>query len=214
MILCWRPAPLGQNASEEERIYYKNWNTANRTSLLYMIGAMSNPLQRIYENFATAKELFANLDTRYGKKSVSHVSNLWNTFIRTKLEEGGDVKVHVQKMISLAEELKKLKRNLDDETIVSTILGSLPSSYEHMYEVCTISNFEWSVETLIQRIDAEVDRRAVKKQEKHPTANAVSATPSRTDTQPSSTPKTIKPKNLSKEKTNFKNKNNRNQNRG
>lgn len=67
-----------------------------------------------------------------GKKSKSHMNVLWRKFARIVCEEEVNVRNHVNEIVVMANELIVHGRNLDEKTIVSTIIDSLPESQKYI----------------------------------------------------------------------------------
>ena len=103
------------------------------------------------------------MESKYGKQSDSHVNNLWKKFTRGKCEEGTNVRKHVNDIVAIADELKFCRRNMYEKTIVSTIINSLPESYKFIEDFYTLSESDWIVEHLINKINHQEDRKLVGK---------------------------------------------------
>ena len=92
-----------------------------------------------YFHTQTTKEIWDKLESKYGKQFDSYVNNLWKKFIRGKCEEGSDVRKHVNDMIAIADQLKFCGRNMDEKTIISIIINSLPKSNKFIVDFYTLS---------------------------------------------------------------------------
>ncbi|ONK70244.1 uncharacterized protein A4U43_C05F31740 [Asparagus officinalis] len=134
-----------------------------------------------YFNTSTTKETLDKLEAKYGKKSDSHVNNLWKKLTRAQCEEGIDVRKHVNDMVAIADELIFHGRVLDVKIIVSTIINSLPSSDKYIEDYYTLAESNWTVKHLINKIDHQEDRKAVTKvddvAQSNPSASNVMFTP-------------------------------------
>ncbi|XP_077223366.1 uncharacterized protein LOC143856969 [Tasmannia lanceolata] len=144
----------GPESSTRDCVISQNWHTTNESSLMFMQSLMNNELQHLYLDFKTTKDVLDSLNSRFGIKSISHINFLWQSFIHTNLEEGGNVNEHIQKMINSAHELRVMGKRLDNATIISTILSSLPKSFDEIGRIYFMSSFDWDIENFIPRMDA------------------------------------------------------------
>uniref|UniRef100_A0A2N9IP74 Integrase catalytic domain-containing protein n=1 Tax=Fagus sylvatica TaxID=28930 RepID=A0A2N9IP74_FAGSY len=111
------------------------------------------------EESVDAKSIIDSLEVKFGKKSSAHVEGLWEKFIRTKLSEGEDARQHVINMIALADELALQGRPIDEKTKISTILSSLPYSYDTLRQIYFVSGLDWKLDDLLSKVTAQEDAK-------------------------------------------------------
>uniref|UniRef100_A0A2N9IT45 Integrase catalytic domain-containing protein n=1 Tax=Fagus sylvatica TaxID=28930 RepID=A0A2N9IT45_FAGSY len=110
-------------------------------------------------SYSSAKSIIDSLEVKFGKKSSAHVEGLWEKFIRTKLSEGEDARQHVINMIALADELALQGRPIDEKTKISTILSSLPYSYDTLRQIYFVSGLDWKLDDLLSKVTAQEDAK-------------------------------------------------------
>ena len=125
----------------------------------FMLGYMIDSLMVSYMNSPCAKSIIDSLEVKFGKKSSAHVEGLWEKFIRTKLSEGEDACQHVINMIALNDELALQGRPIDDKTKISTILSSLPNSYDILRQIYFVSSLDWTLDDLLSKVTAKEDAK-------------------------------------------------------
>lgn len=62
--------------------------------------------------------------------SITQIVRLNRRFFAATMEEGADLMQHITYMTSLAEQLRELKEDISSKKFATTILGSLPESYD------------------------------------------------------------------------------------
>lgn len=60
---------------------------------------------------------------------------------------------------------------IDNKTIVSTIINSMPSSYKYLEDFYTLADIEWTIENLINKIDHQENMKDEKTNEKMDSKN-------------------------------------------
>ena len=148
---------------EKDLKKYQDWKIANDITKSYVLSSLNKTLRMTYFHTQTTKEILDKLESKYGKQSDSHVNNLWKKFTKGKCEEGADVRKHVNEMVAIADELKFCERNMDEKTIIPTIINSLPESYKFIEDFYTLSEFDWTVGYLINKINHQEDRKLMRK---------------------------------------------------
>lgn len=130
-------------------------------------------------------EAWTTLCNIHEAKSLSNILFLRRKFFTVKMEEGGDMLDHINKVKSLADQLTCLDVGVKDEDVVMTLLESLPPSYEHLITALeTRPVKELTVEFITSRLMHEVSKR----KEREPQGEDA-AMVSRQDKKVSSTPR-------------------------
>jgi hypothetical protein len=120
-----------------------------------MLGYMIDSLMVSYMSYSSAKSIIDSLEVKFGKKFSAHVEGLWEKFIRTKLSEGEDACQHVINMIVLTDELALQGRPTNEKTKISTILSSLPYSYDTLRKFYFVSSLDWKLDDLLSKVTAQ-----------------------------------------------------------
>jgi hypothetical protein len=153
------PTEPNEESVESDKISYNKWIEANNKMKYFMLGYMIDSLMVSYMNYPSAKSIIDSLEVKFGKKSSAHVEGLWEKFIRTKLSEGEDARQHVINMIALADELALQGRLIDEKTKISTILSSLPYSYDTLRQIYFVLGLDWKLDDLLSKVTAQKDAK-------------------------------------------------------
>uniref|UniRef100_A0A2N9EYJ2 Integrase catalytic domain-containing protein n=1 Tax=Fagus sylvatica TaxID=28930 RepID=A0A2N9EYJ2_FAGSY len=153
------PTEPNEESVESDKISYNKWIEANNKMKYFMLGYMIDSLMVSYMSYSSAKSIIDSLEVKFGKKSSAHVEGLWEKFIRTKLSEGEDARQHVINMIALADELALQGRPIDEKTKISTILSSLPYSYDTLRQIYFVSGLDWKLDDLLSKVTAQEDAK-------------------------------------------------------
>ena len=89
-----------------------------------------------HEKFTSANEILLHLQELFGEHSRTARYEKSKQLFHAKMKEGEDVRVHVNSIIRLMEELESLDFSMDLHFQVDLILQSLPESFRQ-----TIANF-------------------------------------------------------------------------
>ncbi|KAK3028833.1 hypothetical protein RJ639_038660 [Escallonia herrerae] len=87
-------------------------------------------LRSIYEEYKTAEEMFDAVTKTYGIASNTHIQLLIEKYNGIVIKEGESVVDHVNELLVIAKELAALGNTIPDKMQVSTILFSLPDSWD------------------------------------------------------------------------------------
>ena len=153
------PPKPNEESVESDKLSYNKWIEADNKMKFFMLGYMIDSLMVSYMNSPSAKSIIDSLEVKFGKKSSAHVEGLWEKFIRTKLSEGEDARQHVINMIALTDELALQGRPIDDKTKISTILSSLPNSYDTLRQIYFVSSLDWTLDDLLSKVTAKEDAK-------------------------------------------------------
>ncbi|XP_073102195.1 uncharacterized protein [Elaeis guineensis] len=112
----------------------------------YMLGAMSDDLQRQHENIMTIRQMLAHLQELFGEQNRAAKYQVCQRFFKAKMRDGQSVQDHCLTMIKDLEELEKLGVILDKNFQSDVIFQSLSDAYGqfimnfHMHKMqCTLA---------------------------------------------------------------------------
>ncbi|KAK3008966.1 hypothetical protein RJ639_013383 [Escallonia herrerae] len=120
------PLRAGEAAREAFDRFFENDKLARSTLLTFM----EPDLEVIYEEYKTAKEMFDAITEAYGTASNTYIQLLIEKYNGTVMKEGENVMNHVNKLLVIAKELAALGNPIPDKMQVSTVLSSLPDSWD------------------------------------------------------------------------------------
>ena len=116
------------DSSEEEVILYQAWKEDSVKVQCYMLGSMSNELQRQHDNMEP-KTILTHLKELFGEQSRTERYEISKKIFRNRMSEGASVQTHVLRMIEWIERLAVLGFKMDKDLSIDLILQSLPDSY-------------------------------------------------------------------------------------
>lgn len=122
------PDPPAANASRAEKNEYDQLRDDSNEVSCLMLVSMTPDLQRRLEDW-TAYEMIQELKGMYQEPARVEKHRVAMELFECRMAEGASVRPHVQKMISLVEQLGKLNYKIDLEMATDMILHSLPASY-------------------------------------------------------------------------------------
>ena len=91
----------------EQRASLKKWIDDDNKARYYMLGAMSDDLQRQYENILTTYQMLTHLQELFGEQSRTTKYQVCKRLFKTKMRDGQSVQDHCLTMIKDLEELEK-----------------------------------------------------------------------------------------------------------
>ena len=97
-----------------------------------MLHHIKDNILPLFENKETAKELMEAFEAKYGPRSDTHVQLLLDKFNSTRMNEGDYIGDHINTMELLAKELANANNPASEKMQVTTILNSLPPSWDHI----------------------------------------------------------------------------------
>ena len=109
----------------------------------------------------TAKEYFDTLKVMFEKCSLIVGAELRRQLNELKLKDGGDARAHINRIISLREELATVGKPVSDKDLFGIILASLPRSYNNIISCVsssiTLHSKTVSCDTLLDLITDKYD---------------------------------------------------------
>lgn len=117
-------------------------------------------------NCSLAKDAWNKLKSIHEKDTPNHRVYIIRQLMTQKLEEGGDVETHVNKMNELFQKLLALGDKITTDFILSaTLLGSLPESYDGLVTALEAREEELGSDLVCAKVIAEFKKRCERKQE-------------------------------------------------
>lgn len=116
-------------------------------------------------NCKSAKDAWTNLKDFHEKDSPNNRVSILRKLMTKRLEEDGDVEVHINQMNELFQKLLALGEEFKPEFILSaTLIGSLPESYNNLAAILESRNEELTSSTVCSMIIDEYRRRRDRKE--------------------------------------------------
>ena len=125
------PPKPDANSDEEVKEAYKKWKKADEMARCYILASMSNVLQHQHQAMAIAYGMIYNLKELFGHQSRAARQFAIKCLMNIKMAEGTPVRDHVLKMMGHLNEMEILGAEIDGETQVDIILGTLPKSFDN-----------------------------------------------------------------------------------
>ncbi|KAI9181929.1 hypothetical protein LWI28_020149 [Acer negundo] len=109
---------------------------------------MQDELIPLYEGFDTARKIMDMLEDKYGPKSETYIQLLLEQFNALKMFENDSMVDHILKLEIIAKDLSNAGHEISDIMQVSTLLNSLPESWDHVVTSLTYGQKDLSMVTL------------------------------------------------------------------
>jgi len=107
----------------------------------------------------TAQQTWNALKNYHEKNTVTNIVHLMRSICSSKLNEGGNARDHINRMVDLFTKLNDLENGLSDKWCAAMLLSSLPKSYDTLVTSLESRKQEEINFALVQqRILAEYDR--------------------------------------------------------
>jgi hypothetical protein len=119
---------------------------------------MKDNIIPLFEEYDTAKGMMEALDQKYGPRSDTHIQLLLNKYNNARMEENDYIGDYVNQMELVAKELSNAGHPVSDKMQVTTILNSLPLSWDHVVTSLTHSGKEISMTSLPVLLVLEEER--------------------------------------------------------
>ncbi|KAK9989463.1 hypothetical protein SO802_029702 [Lithocarpus litseifolius] len=156
-----KPIPINKKDNEEIKTK-DNWEVDDSLTKTSMLHHMKDNIIPLFEDKETTKELMVALEAKYGPRSDTHVQLLLDKFNSTRMSEGDYIGDHINTMELLAKELGDTDNPVSDKMQVTTILNSLPPSWDHIVTTLTHSGKEVTMISLPVLLVLEEGRMKMK----------------------------------------------------
>ncbi|KAG5565586.1 hypothetical protein RHGRI_001486 [Rhododendron griersonianum] len=157
------PTPPPENSSAADRRMYEKFLEDDKTARHIMLTFMEPDIEILFEEHAHAKTMFNAISNAYRASSETYIQLLMERFTGTEMKEDENVIDHVNKLSVIAKELATLDNPLPDRLQVSTILQSLPTSWDSAVVALNFSSTTLTTKNLPVLLGIEAERRAKKK---------------------------------------------------
>ncbi|KAF7154487.1 hypothetical protein RHSIM_Rhsim01G0134100 [Rhododendron simsii] len=157
------PTPPPENSNAANRRMYEKFLEDDKTARHIMLTFMEPDIEILFEEYAHAKTMFDAISNAYRATSETYIQLLMERFTGTEMKEDENVIDHVNKLSVIAKELATLDNPLPDRLQVSTILQSLPKSWESAVVALNFSSTTLTMKNLPVLLGIEAERRAKKK---------------------------------------------------
>ena len=111
---------------EEEQKAVTSWTEKDVIAKETIVMCIADSHLAEVQDFRTAKEMWEALLGRYEKSTTASKTFILRELMNIKMEEGGSVGQHLNKVADLASKLAALQAPLNDNYIVAILLNSLP----------------------------------------------------------------------------------------
>ena len=134
------------------------WEECNEIAKAALLSHMQDDLIPLFEDFKITKEILNALEQKYGSKSNTYVQLLLEKFSGMRMGEDISVVVHVNHMALIAKDLIVSGNQIPKKMQVSTILNSLPSSWDSVVMSINCSGNDLTMDTLPSILALEEER--------------------------------------------------------
>ena len=191
------PTPPPENSNASAKTMYEKHLEDDKTARNILLTFMETDIEILFKEYAHAKTMFDAITEAYRASSKTYIQLLIERFNGTMMNESDNVIEYVNKMSVIAKELVVLGNPIPNKMRVSTILHSLPDSWDSVVVALNYSATPVNMKNLPTLLGIEVERRNKKNTSKSLLTIASTSQPPKNET-----PKKDK-KNFSK---NFKGK--------
>ncbi|XP_057975170.1 uncharacterized protein LOC131162571 [Malania oleifera] len=147
-LLSYRPADITDSSSTKEIAYYNNWERSNRLSLMFMRMTFANNIKTAILKTESAKEFLKFVRERSQIVDKSLARTLMGTLTTMNFDGSCTMHEHVVEMTNIAEKLKTLGMDVNENFLVQFILNSLPIEYGPFQMNYNTMKDKWNVHEL------------------------------------------------------------------
>lgn len=111
----------------------KTWNKKDsKAQTLIVTSVGQEPLLHIM-NCVTSRDMWLKLNNVYEQKSKASIQLLRQTFYSFNKSSEDSMSVHISKLRNIVQQLKNMGENISDSMVVSKMLMTLPTEFNHFY---------------------------------------------------------------------------------
>ena len=118
--------PLDEAKTPDEQ---KSFDKLNAKAMITITSTIDDEQYKLIENCTTAKHIWDKLHLIHEQKSELSKNVLWQKFHQAHFEPGESILCFTTKIQKLARQLKDLKQEVSDESLMAKIIMSLPDQY-------------------------------------------------------------------------------------
>ena len=119
------PAP-GDDASEADKAA---WQKKDELAMQLIGASVTLPVLENLINCTTATSMWSSLCAFYQHKSKENIHMIQNSFFEYRMSIGDSINTHINKVLTMAKNLKDLGKPVEEDSIITKIICSLPPSY-------------------------------------------------------------------------------------
>ncbi|PIA46018.1 hypothetical protein AQUCO_01600350v1 [Aquilegia coerulea] len=153
------PTEPPANAGAAARRTYERFIDDDKTVKSTMLTFMDPDLEIIYEGQPTARDMFEAVTQAYGGQSETYIQLLIEKFNTSRMKDTDSVIDHCSRMTVIAKELASTGHPIPDKMQVSTVLHSLPLSWDPVVVSINMSGREVTMNNLPKLLGIEAQRR-------------------------------------------------------
>lgn len=153
--------PSGTNDASKRTA--AKWEEDNELAKAALLSHMQDDLIPLFEDIKMAKEILSALEQKYGGKYDTYVQLLLDKFNGLTMSEYSSVVDHVNHMALIAKDLSVAGNTISDKMQVSTILNSLPPSWDSVVTAINCSGQVLTMDTLPAILALEEERKKRRK---------------------------------------------------
>lgn len=142
----------------EKREELASWSAKDEKALATILLCVKPSQINYIKNCTTSAEAWKNLEKIHQPKGPARKVTLFKQLLQLKME-GNNVQQHINNFFDLAEKIKELSIELQDELLAIILLSSLPSSYENFIIAIESRDQLPSIENLKVKLLEEGHRR-------------------------------------------------------
>lgn len=154
------PRPEEEEGEEIGRIRERQkWDNDDYICRGHILNGMSDALFDVYQNEATAKELWEKLEARYMVEDATSKKFLVSRFNNYKMVDDRSVMEQLHEIERILNNFKNHNMNMDDTIVVSTIIDKLPPSWRDFKRSLKHKKEDISLEDLANFLRIEEEYR-------------------------------------------------------
>ncbi|XP_010272034.1 PREDICTED: uncharacterized protein LOC104607935 [Nelumbo nucifera] len=194
------PVP-SENATLAETRKHNKYEKDNKIARSTILTFIELDIEMLFEEYKYAKNMFDAVTETCGKVTESYIQLLIEKFYGFAIKEDDPIVENVNKMIVIAKELAAVGNSIPDKVQLSTILHSLPKSWEQVAISLNLSGQNITMQNLPMLLAVEAKRRNKKNNSQALVTKPTPSEPTKSSEKPK--PKFQKGKGKWFKKTNF-----------
>ncbi|XP_049931844.1 uncharacterized protein LOC126409757 [Nymphaea colorata] len=139
-----KPFSRFRRQTYEEKRAYEFFETNDLVAKTIILAFM-NDLIRGFTDYPMAKEMFDTISSKYNNTTTMLVQLLLKQYNSYKMKKSCKVVDHVNKMLVMAKDLAIVENDIPDNMQISTVLNSLPPSWDM---AVIVLNLQFDIRTL------------------------------------------------------------------
>lgn len=130
-----------------------DWVSRDNKAKLVITTALDMKILQTVINCSTAREIWTRLSTVHEQKSEANRYFVQSKFFEYKMAPEDNMAAHISKVESLARQLENFGEKVSDEAIITKMLCTLPSEYNHLISSWdSTSDDKKTIDNLVARL--------------------------------------------------------------